>query len=132
MLIFDPERCTKWAEEKLGMKFYMSTSMGVERNGELVAVCVYHRYNQVNMEVSFATTTPRWASRQNISSILWKYPFEQMKVKRLTAITTTDNDHARKFLEWLGFVQEGIHPDFFPHGDAVSYGLVRYNAERWK
>lgn len=131
MIVFDEDRCRKWAAQQLHVQFGPSSALGVEIKGELVAVCVYHNFNEASVELSFVTTTPRWASRYHIAALLWRYPFLQLGCKRVGVVIAAENKIARHFVERLGFIEEGYHVDALPTGDAVSYGLLRHDAEKW-
>jgi len=136
MLIYGHDKeLSLWAGKQLGYEGAITShdpvAIGVAREGKIVAVAVFHDYRKISFEVTFVTTTPRWASRENIRSIL-HYPFVQIGCQRLTAITAESNNLARKFLERLGFKQEGVHPEAYPDGTSgISYGLLRKDAERW-
>lgn len=136
MLIYGHDRELRlWAGQYLGYEGpigneHKPVAIGVARDGKIVAVAVFYDYRLTSIEVTFVTTTPRWASRENIRGIL-RYPFIQLGCKRVTAITEESNSSARGFLERLGFRQEGIHPDGFETGNGISYGLLRRDAERW-
>lgn len=132
MLIFGHDReISQWCGDQLGIKdFGPCSAIGVARDGKIVAGAVYSNYRHPNIEITFATTTPRWASRETISAIL-AYPYLQLHCRRLTAITEALNQPARAFLSRLGFTQEGYHPHVFAADDAVTYGLLREDAEKW-
>ena len=132
MLLFDHDRAlTRWAGARLGIDdFRPCTTIGVAHQGEIVAAAIYNNYRPPNIEITFVTSSPRWASRGAIRAIM-RYPFVQLGCKRLTAVTPARNAGARAFLRRLGFRQEGIHPDALPDGDAVSYGLLAKDAARW-
>ena len=136
MLIYGHDReLALWAGKHLGYEGAIGApqnpvAIGVERSGRIVAAAVFYDYRLTSIEVTFVTTTPRWASRDNIKAIL-SYPFLQLRCRRLTAITEACNVEARAFLRRLGFRQEGVHPDGFESGDGISYGLLRRDAERW-
>jgi len=124
-----------WAGLKLGYGAPIRAStapvaIGVALKGTIIAAAIFYDYRGTSIEVTFVTTTPRWASREAIRAIL-HYPFVQIGCKRLTAITEESNAAARGFLERLGFREEGIHPDGFESGAGISYGLLRKDAERW-
>jgi hypothetical protein len=136
MLLYGHDReLALWAGQHLGYDGPIGlpqnpVAIGVARNGSIIAAAIFYDYRLTSIEVTFVTTTPRWASRENIRAIL-AYPFTQLGCKRLTAITEEMNREAREFLERLGFRQEGIHPDGFVSGSGISYGLLRRDAERW-
>lgn len=132
MLLFHcDDALAKWAGDQLGMEMIGPYAcIGVARQGQIVAVALYNNFRLPNIEVTFVTTTPRWASRSTIGAIL-RYPFIQLGCSRVTAITEATNQPARAFLCRLGFKQEGCHPDYFPSGEAISYGMVRSDAQPW-
>jgi RimJ/RimL family protein N-acetyltransferase len=121
----------KWAGDRLGISDWGACrAIGVTRHGEMVAAAVFHQYRHPNIEISFVTTDRHWATKKVVQGILG-YPFLQLGCKRLTAITEATNQRTRAFLCRLGFHQEGIHPDAFDSGNAVTYGLLRKDAARW-
>jgi RimJ/RimL family protein N-acetyltransferase len=121
----------EWAKEKVGIAdFGLCSPIGVKYRGDIVAVAIYNNYRHPNIEITFAISSPHWASRGAVRQIL-SYPFHQLGCRRVTAITEARNVKARRFLEHLGFVLEGYHPEAFPTGDAISYGLLRSAAARW-
>lgn len=136
MLIYGHDReLSLWAGLKLSYDGpigfpHNPVAIGVARHGAIVAAAIFYDYRLTSIEVTFVTTSPRWASRENIKAIL-SYPFLQLGCKRVTAITEEGNGAARAFLERLGFRQEGVHPDGFVSGAGISYGLLRVDAERW-
>lgn len=135
MLLYGHDReLSLWAGHRLGLNGPVRgvdpTAIGVARQGKIVAVALYSNFQPPTIEVTFVTSTPRWASREMIKGIL-AYPFLQLKCKRVTAVTEECNGPARAFLERLGFRQEGVHPHAFPSGAGISYGLLRDDAERW-
>jgi RimJ/RimL family protein N-acetyltransferase len=129
--IYDDELLAQWVGVKLGRQFQLPCRcIGVSRGDELLAVALFNNYDPPNIEITFVTTTPRWASRQVIGRIL-AYPFRELGCRRLTAVTSARNIPTRAFLRRLGFSEEGFHPELFEDSDGVSYGLLRRNAERW-
>ena len=108
------------------------TSIGFSSNeGEILAVPIYHNFRHHDIEVTSVTATPRWATQGNIR-VAFHYPFVQLGVKRMTAITTKSNKRCRKFLEGLGFCLEGVHP-YADKGvsAACTYGLYEKRALEW-
>jgi ribosomal protein S18 acetylase RimI-like enzyme len=121
----------RWAGDRIGIKdFGNCTTIGVVHKNQIVAVALYNKFLFPNIEVTFVTASPNWASPGAVKTIL-RYPFQQLNCKRITATTEATNQRARAFLCRLGFKQEGYHPDATPNGDAVTYGLLRKDAARW-
>ena len=109
--------------------FSKFVAIGVERDGELVAGCVYTDYHGHTISISMASTTPLWASRKTVGA-MFAYPFMQLKCQRLTACTGRSMVSVREFLERLGFVEEGILRRGFADDDCVVYGMLREEC-RW-
>lgn len=135
MLICSPEHDIPLAMllgERLGMSrsWEKCRSFGIVRGSELAAIIVYSEYRHPSIEASIWSATPRWATPPVLRALL-QYPFLQLGVRRVTATTEEGNAAARRFLERLGFRHEGTHPDALMTGTAVSYGLLRADAERW-
>lgn len=132
MLIYghDPA-VAAWAGQQLGISDWgPCRAIGVARHDNLVAAAVFHQYRHPAIEISFVTTTRHWATPKTVRGIM-RYPFVQLGCRRLTAITEASNETARAFLVRMGFRQEGVHPDAFESGAAISYGLLRADASRW-
>lgn len=115
----------RWASERLGIEFDKYQTLGVLRGGQLAAVAVYHDYREGGVQISFVSDTPRWASREALRVILIDYPFDKLKVNRVTAVCRKKNKRVRRLLEGVGFKLEGVHRKGFPDGDACSYGLLK-------
>ncbi len=121
----------RWAGDRLGIDDWGPCKcIGVMRAHEIVAVAVFNRYVHPNIEISFVTTDRRWATPEAVRCIM-SYPFVQLGVKRLTSTTSDTNQSARTFLCRMGFKLEGIHPDALPSGTALTFGLLRKDAEKW-
>lgn len=132
MLLYAPqEYIAAWAGRQLGIADWGPCSaIGVLRNHELVAAAVFNRFVWPNIEISFVTTDRRWATPQAVKAIM-VYPFLQLGVKRLTSTTEASNQRAIAFLCRMGFRLEGEHPDALPSGTALTFGLLRKDAEKW-
>lgn len=131
MLLFGMDQeIRKWVGQEVGVNdFGPSTAIGVIRDNTIIAGAVFHNFVWPNIEISFASTSPRWSSKEAVEGIL-KYPFVQLNCRRLTSITRPTNLPTRAFLTRLGFELEGFHPQMFPDGDAMSFGFLRKNC-RW-
>lgn len=132
MLLYNHDiALARWAGERLGISDWgPCRAIGVLRRGDLAAVAVFHHFRFPDIEISFVTCDKHWATPATVRGIL-RYPFIQIGCKRLTAITEEMNQPTRVFLSRLGFRQEGTHPDVFLSGAAISYGLLRKDAEKW-
>ena len=95
-------------------------------SGEVVkAVILYGDYTATNLQMHIASIDPSWCQRGVLRG-LFDYPFNQLRVRRVTALIAKKNRKARKFVERIGFVLEGVHPQMLPDGGAVcSHGMTR-------
>lgn len=80
-----------------------------DEDGALIAGCVFHNYfpEYGGIEISCAAISSRWLTKSIIGTMLG-YPFDQLGVVRLTAITPLSATSVRRFLNSLGFVNEGV------------------------
>jgi len=101
-------------------------------SGALVAVAGYYNYSERyrSIEMAFATETPKWATRGAVHALL-AYPFVQCGCARATLIIPSRNKRARRFVERLGFVLEGKARQAFLDDDAMIYGMLAAEAQRW-
>ena len=104
--------------------------IGFSRENQLVCVVVVTHATRDNVFVSFAATTPRWASKQNIAA--WgNWLFSQMGLKRASATIKKSNKRSRKFVEGIGFRVEGKLRKFVDGEDMIVYGLLKEEHENW-
>jgi RimJ/RimL family protein N-acetyltransferase len=124
-------RIPKMAEHGLA-DFGPSTAIGVlNGDGDLIGGVVYHNWQPAfrTIELSFASTTPRWLTKTLITALL-AYPFKQLDCARVSALTPRKAASARAFLDQFGFVREGVHWRAFGDDDAISSCLKRKDWER--
>ncbi len=97
-------------------------SIGLRRDGELVAGVVYEGFNGSNMWIHVAALPgARWLVRSYLYACFY-YPFGLCGVERLSGYVNASNAAARRFNEHLGFQEEarlrGAAPD---GGDVIVY-----------
>lgn len=122
-LVFDAERIGPWVAEKADCDYDLGdTAIGWERNGELVAGVMYSDYNKVNIQLhgridAYAPMKWFWT--------MFDYPFQQLDVKRLSAIVYSTNLKSQKLVEHLGFQREATLRNYFPDADAIVYVMLK-------
>ena len=83
----------------------------VLKDGELKGAAVFNNYHVLHKgswcEVSVAIDDVECVSRRTLRQI-FEYPFEQLCVSRLQAVTAVTNQRCRSFIERLGFKLEGV------------------------
>lgn len=121
------ERLLPWAQERIGVTFRRDAyTIGLERDGELVAVVVYDTFSQSDCNMHIASDgTKAWMNKELLVSA-FAYPFLQLGLARVTGLVAASNEAALKFDEHLGFEREGYHRKAGPNGtDLISMGLLR-------
>lgn len=100
-------------------------------DGEILVVCVYHRFSETNCEMAIASDGKRhWMTRAAVLAA-FAYPFNQLGLLRVTGVVETTNRPALRFSNKLGFVAEGLLADWFgPGRDGILLGMTRNNC-RW-
>ena len=106
-----------------------AVALGVWDGDRLIAGVMYTEYRGCDITMHVAAENARWLNRQFLHAF-FGYPFLQLKVLRVTAIVARRNQHARKFVERIGFKREGSHPRAFNGRTAISYGMMREHC-RW-
>lgn len=120
-----------WVASKLPVPFRAEdfgscSTIGMnDKNGKLVAGCVYHRWRPFDCEVTFASITPRWVLPMNLAP-LFHYPFVQHKLTRLTLIIGANNTNALRTNLRIGFKWEGrARKAYDGVNDAIVLGMLR-------
>lgn len=127
MLRVNDPRLLKWAEIQLNADFTNAGTLATI-GADYMGVVVYNNYAHRNINMSIATTSPKWASRGFLKA-MFHYPFEQLDCRRVTGITAASNMKTIDLLERLGFIYEGRLREFFGE-DALVYGMLKGEC-RW-
>lgn len=131
-----PIMAAKVAREPFGKAFGPSTAIGViNEDGWLIGGVVYHGYDPDfrSIEMSFASASSRWLTR-DIISVLLGYPFDQLGCIRVTGATPKRSAAARRFVDKFGFKREGVIRKGFGSDDAIISGLMKseWEQSRWR
>lgn len=99
----------------------------IDRHGKPVAGAVFHDYSpdSATMQASIAALPRRvWCTRRILAGLL-AYPFLQIGVRQLYAMSKSTNAAAIDFNARLGFVGAGKIDQYFPDADAVVMRMPR-------
>jgi RimJ/RimL family protein N-acetyltransferase len=123
----------KWVGEQIGrdIEWGPCEAIGVvDAQDNLVGGVVFNNYQPHfgNIEVSFAAIRRDWLTPSLCAGIL-RYPFDQLKVNRITTLSPKRNRRARQFLKKFGFVEEGNVRGGFGDDDMIVSGLL---AKEWR
>jgi len=106
--------------------FGTDVGIGWEKDGRLVAGVAYANWNGVNVEAHIASDrSKRWLTRKFLHAIFW-YPYEQLKVNRITVCVGEGNADSNRFVKHLGFVLESSLAGAHPTGKLHIYRLWRH------
>lgn len=115
--------------QKRGEGYGLSAGIGMEKDGELIAGVVYNEWNHVNINMHVAAIGHNWMTREYLW-MCFDYPFNQLRVKRITAFIEDENEQAIKFDTHLGFKYETRMKDAYVNGDILIYVMRREDC-RW-
>lgn len=111
MIVYDQkERCSEFIQQQLNQRVCWGEwyeAIGYEHEGELVAAALYNLMTDFDCAMHFASSNPHWMNGEFLRAI-FRYPFKQMGLRRVTSYTWADNERALKFVRSFGFVDEGV------------------------
>ena len=92
--------------------------------GALIGGAVYHEFRGNDIQISCAAVSRRWLNKRFIKA-MFVYPFIQLGCDRVTSCIPSRNAHTRRFIEGLGFKEEGSMRRGFIGDDCIIYGMLR-------
>lgn len=115
-----------WVQERIpnfiGWNGYYQ-AIGMEQGGELKGGVVYTSASPRNIMTTIALDAPM--TKRFLYSVFW-YPFEQLKVHRLTALVEHWNKKSLLFCKKVGFRVEGrLHEAASDGGDIIVLWMPR-------
>jgi RimJ/RimL family protein N-acetyltransferase len=110
--------------------FGCATGIGMERDGRIIAGVAYAEWNGVNVVCHIASDgSRRWMTKRYLWTI-FDYPFNQLKVGRITVCVGEGNAASRGLVEHMGFTEEARLKDAHPTGDLLIYSMRKPHC-RW-
>lgn len=117
-------------EERNGRPIYSALGWMGE-DGQLRAAVVYDGYTRINIDMHIAAEPGATWFVPFFVGEAFRYPFEQLNVRRVTAKTPANNAASIKFGRALGFRPEGRIRQALPGGvDLCIFGMLRDEC-RW-
>lgn len=107
-----------------------SQGIVLKRDGKIIAACLYENFNRHNVFMHCAGDPSRkWLTRQFLFNA-FDYPFNQLKVTRITLWVESDNADSIRFVEHLGFGLEAtLHGAGSSGQDALVYVMYRESCQ---
>lgn len=115
--------------KRQGLKVQLTAGMrgiGLEKDGRMVAGVIYEGYTGHNIFMHVAAEPGgKWLTKGFLRAG-FSYPFEQLKVDRVTGWVEASNAQARRFDEHLGFAPEAVLKGAATDGgDVIIYTMWR-------
>lgn len=130
VLLYADDLVARWMADQTGQEIIPPyTAFGVlAPNGQFCGAMIFNDLNEGSVEVSLYA--PGRISR-GLLRIAAQYAFEQNGCRRITARTRASNLRVRRFIERVGFRQEGVLRSYYSDGDdAILFGMLRTEC-RW-
>jgi RimJ/RimL family protein N-acetyltransferase len=128
----DPQRVADWVQSSLGFArgFGQCYAIGVERENSLIGGCVYHNWNPEAevIEMSAASTSPRWLSRKTLHALL-SYPFDYLKCQLVVLRVSPLNAKMIELATRVGFLGYIVPRLRGRHEDEIIFTL---SEEAWR
>lgn len=100
--------------------------LGLERDGELIAGVLYEGFNGANVWTHIAGVPGGHWMTPAFLRYIFSYPFNEMRVNRISCWVTSTNAVSRRFVKNLGFRQEAVLKGAAKGGaDAIIYVMTR-------
>lgn len=132
-LIFDDKkRIGDWVAEQVeqGGGWGGYYAMGIEVNGEIVAGVVFNNYNESNVFTHIGIKRQTKLLPVLLHHV-FQYAFVANKMKRVTALVSSDNDKSLRLCDHIGFDHESVMVDAGRDGSDL-YVLVMWPENcRW-
>lgn len=106
-------------------------AIGLERDGELVAVVVYNLFSGADIAMHIAAVPGRRWMTRDFLRVAFRYPFVQLGCRRVTGYVPMTNQDALRFDLHLGFKVEGCMREALENGEDVAVlGMLKREC-RW-
>lgn len=128
MLVIGPE-VVAWVAKQTNEfgNFGAATGIGWERGGQLVAGVAYNDFNGPNCCTHIVLSG---AMSREFLRVIFDYPFNQLKVSRITGLVGEGNQKSRNLCLKLGFIEEARLTGAHPTGDLIVFKMGR-NECKW-
>lgn len=125
VVLDQPVRVGEWVCQRIGGQFneLLSTAIGLERDGELIAGVVFDSYMGRSIAMHVAGEGGHWLTRDFLRAC-FGYAFTQLQVRKVLGYVDSTNDQARRFDEHIGFRLEHVITDAGKHGDLLIYSMT--------
>lgn len=126
----DNELIGSWVFRQVGKAWAPEgrTSIGLERDGEVLAGLVFEDYTGTSVFAHSAVKHPHVPLRKFLVAVFY-YAFVDLGVDKLIGMVPSYNLRALKANLWLGFHAEAVIEGVFPNGDLVIMVMNRQDCK---
>lgn len=130
MICTDADVIGPWVADRVGFRWTQGRSQAIGRikDGKVVAGVLYEDYNGVNVVCHIACE--KTGINRRFLLIIFDYPFQQLKCKRITVVIAQSNTASRRLVEHMGFEVEANLHHAHPDGDLIVYRMMADDC-RW-
>lgn len=122
--LFDSSFVGPWICEKSDGEWDGEVCIGYKNETGMVVGVMYDQFTGSNICAHIRCDQPSRVPPSYYATV-FDYPFNQLKVKRITLIIKSKNSKARNLAEHLGFSCDAKLRDYFPEGDAIVYVMFK-------
>ena len=128
---FDKE-ISLWVAERIPdfQPSQTAVSLGIVKDGDIVAGIVFENWNGVNIEASIAADDKAWANRETLFSV-FHYPFNQLGCEAVTVLVASTNLKSLNLATKLGFEPEAMIKYAARDGSALIVLKMMKNNCKW-
>jgi RimJ/RimL family protein N-acetyltransferase len=121
----DIERLKKWyLQQTDSLYIESSAAIGLEKNGEIIACCMYGRFHSKSMHQHVFIKDGERLTRDIIWFVFY-YPFIQLGVNVLIAMLSTENKKIIKLCKHVGFKEKCIIENAFNNANMLIMTLIK-------
>jgi hypothetical protein len=120
----------EWVAERAGCSIpNFGAGLGQIKDGTLNAGVMYESYTGASVTATIAIEHGAIIAREFLA-IIFDYPFNQLKVKKIFAMVSATNQRSIDFIQRCGFEEETRVKDYYESGDAIVFACTRDTC-RW-
>lgn len=123
----DFPRCREWLRKTLGPSHCEEICIGLEKNGDLIAVTAFGWFNRKSMHQHIAIKPGEYLPRE-FWWFMFFYPFQTCGVDMLISINSTEQPAAMRLAQHAGYRLHATIPGGSPNGDLNIWIMRREDA----
>lgn len=119
-IISSKDRVAPWVAKKLFARFNVDESIGLERDGEMIAGVVYEDWNGASFVCHIVIEGPLTPAYLHA---IFHYPFVYCGASLIIAPVAQSNEESIEFVKNLGFQETARLPDAHPDGSILLFTM---------